>query len=107
MRVILILSLVAAGLITCQFAQADPPAHKKAMAVHAPKPQIPLVAIREGMRGHGYFQFHIRADGTVSSVSVLKSTGHQILDDATVAALLKWRFVPGPREVGIPFDYDL
>lgn len=85
---------------------AAPSTQKKARAISAPRPQIPEIARARHLRGDGYFQFHIRRDGTVSSVDVLRSTGHKILDDATVAALSKWRFTPGtPDRVRIPFTY--
>jgi protein TonB len=85
---------------------AGPATQKKARAIYAPRPQIPEIARARHLRGDGYFKFHIRRDGTVSSVDVLRSTGHKSLDDATVAALSKWRFEPGtPSEVRIPFTY--
>lgn len=86
--------------------QAESPAPKKARAVYAPRPQVPEVARARRLGGDGYFKFHIRPDGTVSTVDVLRSTGHKVLDDATVAALSKWRFEPGTRsEVRVPFTY--
>jgi protein TonB len=85
---------------------AESPSHKKARAVYAPRPKIPAYSFVKHLRGDGYYQMHVRSDGTVSSVDVLRSTGHKILDDATVAALSKWRFEPGTRsEVRVPFTY--
>src|SRR5437764_12838675 len=71
---------------------ASPPAHKKAQALYAQRPQIPEIARARHLRGDGYFQFNIRWDGRVSRVDVLRSTGHRLLEDHTVAALSKWRF---------------
>jgi TonB family protein len=97
---------IMAFIAVLQSVHAAPPLQKKARAVYAPRPQIPVIARARHLRGDGYFQFHIRRDGTVSGVDVLRSTGHKILDDATVAALSKWRFEPGTRsEVRIPFTY--
>jgi TonB family protein len=85
---------------------AAPSGQKKARAVYAPRPQLPEIARARRLRGNGSFQFHIRPDGSVWRVDVLRSTGHKILDDATVAALSKWRFEPGTQsEVRIPFTY--
>jgi hypothetical protein len=36
--------------------------------------------------------------GTVASVDVLRSTGHQLLDQAAITALQHWRFQPGKME---------
>jgi TonB family protein len=37
---------------------------------------------------------------------MLKSTGHQILDDAVISAFLQWRFKPGtPAKVEIPLEF--
>jgi periplasmic protein TonB len=95
-----------AFIVVVQPLRAAPSTQKKARAISAPRPQIPEIARARHLRGDGYFQFHIRRDGTVSSVDVLRSTGHKILDDATVAALSKWRFTPGtPDKVRIPFTY--
>ena len=86
--------------------QGAPSTHQKARAIYAPRPRIPGIAVSRHLRGDGYFQMHVRPDGIVSKVDVLQSTGHKILDDATVAALLKWRFEPGTKsEVRIPFTY--
>src|ERR1700731_673867 len=97
---------IAMFIAVPQSIHAASPPHTKARALYAPRPQIPEIARARRLRGDGYFQFHIRPDGSVSSVDVLHSTGHKILDDATVAALSKWRFEPGTRsEVRIPFTY--
>ncbi len=64
-------------------------------AIYAARPEYPLQARRSHLTGAGIFAMHIRPDGTVSSVSVLKSTGHGILDQAAIDAFRQWRFWPG------------
>ena len=97
---------IVAFIAVLQPVYAEPLSHKKARAVYAPQPKIPAIAFTKHLRGDGDFQMHIRSDGTVSSVDVLRSTGHKVLDEGTVAALSKWRFEPGTRaEVRIPFTY--
>ena len=97
---------IVAFIAFLQPVYAEPLSHKKARAVYAPRPRIPGIALTSHLRGDGYFQLRVRSDGIVSSVDVLRSTGHKVLDDATVAALSKWRFEPGTKsEVRIPFTY--
>jgi TonB family protein len=97
---------IIAFLTLLQPVYPAPSVQKKARAVYAPRPQLPEIARARRPRGDGYFQFHIRPDGSVWRVDVLRSTGHKILDDTTVAALSRWRFQPGTRsEVRIPFTY--
>lgn len=75
-------------------------------ALHTPRPQLPKIAYSKHLRGDGYFDMHVRPDGTVSRVDVVQSTGQKVLDDATVAALIKWRFEPGKtKKVRMPITY--
>jgi TonB family protein len=75
-------------------------------ALYTPRPQLPQIAYTKHLRGDGYFTLHVRPDGTVSHVDVTQSTGHKVLDDATVAAFIKWRFEPGKvKKVVIPLTY--
>jgi protein TonB len=81
-------------------------AHSNPRVVYSVMPKIPMVARAEHFHGDGYFQFVIRPDGTVLRVDVLRTTGHPVLDDATVAALSKWRFAPGtPTYIRVPVGY--
>jgi len=45
----------------------------------------------------------VRADGNVSTVDVLSSTGSAELDAAAVVALSRWRFAPATRD-GVPIE---
>jgi len=62
-----------------------------------PKPAYPPLSRRLGEQGKVTVRALIGADGAVKSASVGQSSGHSRLDDAAVAAVLKWRFVPGKR----------
>jgi TonB family protein len=58
------------------------------------------------LSGKGLFALHIRPDGTVSDVQTLQTTGHNELDNASIAAFSKWRFYPGQvKVVRIPITY--
>lgn len=59
-------------------------------------PDYPYSARASGQTGVG--RFRLRLDlktGGVTQVTVIKSTGFQILDAAALAALRKWRWKPG------------
>jgi TonB family protein len=61
-----------------------------------PRPEYPQYARSRGWEGAGMYVMNInKKTGLVSSVDVIKSTGHRILDDAVVAALRRWKFKPG------------
>ena len=75
-------------------------------AIYAPKPQYPKDALWHGWAGSGIFLCKVRPDGTVASVTVLKSTGHPVLDEAGIAAFERWRFKPGPNAVKIPLNFS-
>jgi TonB family protein len=54
----------------------------------------------------GIFLLNVRNDGTVSSVEILQSTGHRVLDGNCVKAFAKWRFRPNSvKEVRLPAYY--
>jgi len=55
-----------------------------------------LLGLRDQhLEGSGLYRLNIKPDGTVSSVTVLKSTGHILLDRAAIHAFRQWRFRPG------------
>jgi periplasmic protein TonB len=65
------------------------------IAVSHPKPQYPAEARRRRITGNGLFHLHVSyATGDVTSVGILTSTGHRILDDAAVESLKRWKFRP-------------
>ena len=63
-----------------------------------PKPVYPPLSKRLGEQGKVMVRVLIGADGTVQSASLARSSGFNRLDDAAMAAVLKWRFVPGKRD---------
>jgi protein TonB len=62
-----------------------------------PKPVYPPLSRRLGEQGRVMVRVLIAADGTVQSASLARSSGFNRLDEAAMAAVLKWRFVPGKR----------
>src|SRR5262245_51122773 len=84
--VVLLLSVVASG--DSQTSSATP---AKRRVLYAPRPEYPLAARKRHWTGAGVFACNIRSDGTVAAADVLRSTGHQMLDQAAITALRQWR----------------
>lgn len=80
----------------------------KAATLSSPQPVYPLAARKQHWTGAGVFVCHIRPDGMVAAVDVLRSTGHQVLDQAAITALRHWRFQPGKVEaVNVPIVFGM
>ncbi len=78
------------------------------VAIYAPYPKYPAAARESHWTGRGILACKLRPDGTVSSVEVLQSTGHAILDQAAIAALRQWRFtVRGGDLVKVPIRFTM
>ena len=62
-----------------------------------PAPDYPDVAQRRGWEGTTILNVHVLANGRPDQVRLSASSGHDALDDAAVAAVTDWRFVPAKR----------
>jgi protein TonB len=107
--------LVAASFDTVQVARAPveaapepvPAAPKAEEPVTEPKgyagylrnpaPDYPAAAQKRGLEGKVVLKVHVLASGQPDNVSVAKSSGHQILDDAALKAVTQWAFAPARR----------
>lgn len=74
-------------------------------------PEYPLLARRLGWQGETLLELELLPDGVPARVTVLRSSGHRLLDDAAVAAAREWRFrvpagAPG-RRVLVPVVFQL
>ena len=80
----------------------------KCVATYAPRPGYPSLPNGRRPEGKGVFVCHIDAKtGRVTSVSIAKSTGSELLDKACVDCCKRWKFEPDTcaREVKIPFEF--
>lgn len=66
-----------------------------------PKPPYPPISRRLGEQGKVVVRVLIGADGNAQRAEVAQSSGYERLDQAAVATVLKWRYVPGKRG-GVP-----
>jgi TonB family protein len=68
----------------------------RALALSAPWPEYPSVARQNGITGDGVAMMTIDPlRGSVTHVSMSKSTGNRHLDDAALRSFRRWRFKPG------------
>jgi TonB family protein len=86
-------------------------AEEECVAIYAPIPGYPQYAsARTGWRPQGKGLFICRIDaktGHVTSVSIAKSTGFAVLDDAAINGLKRWKFRPNcTKEVKIPVNFS-
>lgn len=82
--------------------------------LHNPAPDYPPIAQDQGWEGHVLLRVHVLANGTPDSVEVKTSSGRRLLDDAALAAVRRWVFVPAKRGdtavdgwVNVPIDFKL
>jgi protein TonB len=69
----------------------------KANYGHNPKPKYPAEARENGWEGKVKLRVDVTEEGLSAAVAVHRSSGHEILDDAAVTAVKKWRFIPAKR----------
>ncbi len=73
---------------------------REPMAAHAVQPSYPERALLRGIEGSVRLSYYVDEDGRVRDVRVEQSSPPSVFDAAAMAALRKWRFVPGSFEPG-------
>ncbi|MCA9472683.1 MAG: TonB family protein [Nitrospirales bacterium] len=61
---------------------------------HSVRPVYPRLAKEQGWEGTVLVKILVRTDGIPDHVTIQKSSGHQVLDDAAMEAIRQWRFAP-------------
>jgi periplasmic protein TonB len=69
-------------------------AHEGANYLKNPRPAYPEIALRRGWEGDVLLRVRVSPDGRPASISVQKSSGRDLLDQAAVDAVRGWTFVP-------------
>jgi TonB family protein len=77
-------------------------------------PRYPPAAVRKGIEGRVLLQLEVLADGTVGEVTVVESSGSDLLDEEAIRKVRTWRFGParsGGRPVAshvlVPIRFEL
>ncbi|WP_426217845.1 energy transducer TonB [Pseudomonas sp. DWRC2-2] len=98
-----------------------PPAPKPVTSASAsvgylknPAPEYPSLAMRRGWEGTVLLRVHVMASGKPSEIQIQKSSGRDQLDDAALAAVKRWSFVPAKQGdvaqdgwVSVPIDFKI
>lgn len=107
---------LAATMLAMAACAADPAA--SAVEVRPPptgrgcRPEYPRAAVRAGAQGAVTMRLHVEADGTVSQVDVVQSSGttyaHKLLDRAAVEAMLRCQVAPNKDAAGnaVPAEFN-
>lgn len=79
-----------------------------------PPPEYPANALRQGWQGTVQLRVLVQPDGSPSTITVAKTSGKKVLDDAALAAVQKWKFVPAKRGdtpiegwVSFPIEFNI
>ncbi len=75
----------------------DTEADYKARYLNNPRPPYPSAARRMGWKGKVLLNVEVLAEGRCGTVNVFRSSGHEVLDNAAMAAVKTWRFTPATR----------
>jgi protein TonB len=86
----------------------------KVRAGNNPRPEYPRAAREAGWEGTVVLQVLVLPDGRAGSVTLHKTSGHSILDEAALSAVKGWRFFPAmdgnfpiQSAVRLPIRFDL
>jgi protein TonB len=71
---------------------------KEPVAIYQPQPNYPINLYRAKIGGTVSILFVVNQDGTVSSARVQQTSGRRELDDAALAAVMKYKFTPGIKD---------
>ena len=78
------------------------------------RPEYPPLARRRGLEGQTLLQVEVLTSGESGAIAVVSSSGHAVLDNAALAAVRRWKFVPagdGAREaaayIEVPVSFRL
>jgi protein TonB len=90
------------------------PASASAGYLKNPAPEYPSLALRRGWEGTVLLRVHVLASGKPGEIQIQKSSGRDQLDDAALAAVKRWSFVPAKQGdvaqdgwVSVPIDFKI
>lgn len=75
----------------------------RAIPATAVPPPFPIEAVRRGESGRVLLRVPVSAEGRAGAVMLVEGSGSQVLDQAAIEAVSKWRFEPALAD-GVPVD---
>lgn len=96
----------AAAPATPSTRQQGQDAESTPQKVHSPAPAYPAEALRQGLTGRVVLRVQVDSAGVVVVASVLRSSGHAILDEAALAGVRQWRFQPA-KQLGVAIEKEI
>jgi len=91
-----IITAIAASVLLANIAVATPTPHVKSEHRVSPEmriePHYPIQAAKDGVEGSVVLKFDIKANGSVSNVSVAKSMPQGVFDKVGTTALQQWKY---------------
>jgi TonB family protein len=80
----------------------------KPVTTYAPRPDYPQEARSHRIEGNGVCVVSVDASGSVTNVSMARSTGSPLLDKSVLRTVRTWRFKPGTvGKVSVPVEFTL
>jgi TonB family protein len=80
----------------------------KPVTIYAPRPDYPQEARSRRIAGSGVCVVSVDASGSVTNVSMARSTGSPLLDKSVLRTVRTWRFKPGTvGKVSVPVEFTL
>jgi len=112
------------GEVAAPVVQAAPPpppppppvieAKEGANYLKNPRPAYPRLALREGWQGTVLLRVRVLPNGRPEAITVQRSSGRGVLDEAAVAAVQAWAFAPATQGgapvagwVNVPIEFRL
>lgn len=79
-----------------------------------PAPAYPLAAKQKNIQGKVLINVVVKTDGTPAEVTIFRSSGSSILDEAALDAVSQWRFIPARQsgefvqaDVIVPVEFKI
>jgi TonB family protein len=77
-------------------------------ATSSPGAGYPEEAQKKNLTGSGVYELQINKSGATTAVTIIKSSGSGVLDQAATASFRRWRFKPAVfRSVRIPVSWSV
>jgi protein TonB len=103
---------IAAAVAVAPMSPPSPPAvqmpSSDASYLQNPKPPYPALSRRLNEQGKTTVRVMIGVDGLPQRAEIVKSSGFDRLDQAAIATVMRWRYVPGKRGgVAVAMSFDV